>query len=270
MAITEQEGVIIGAEDLFDPDKVTPHLYAHLKMDEGLGDVLNDSSGNGHDLLWNTSGVNANASDAGIWSVDGLAFAAAVAHDSFNAANVSEYALENPDYSSVQVYQVTVTGALTANSSIASKRAAATGYMNRLISATNLITNALYDASGTVTTISNTDALVIGEKFTVLRYFDASTNAEGLIIASDTTVVQYKVSAEDTPSAVIDPLLSNEVFCIGQRGGVTASEPCNNLTVYNLRHYEDTDGGALPEKLGDIARWLHQNPTANIPAKWWS
>ena len=276
MAITEQSGVIIGAENLFDTAKVTQHLYSHLKMDEGAGDILNDSSGNGHDLIWQPVGANATADAAGVWTVDGLSYnGTPLNYDVFKGKSQSDYDFADSSKSSVYVYHVSRTLATHVEKvSLMCKRGGASGtsdggYEHTISTSPFKAGLEIHNGSTSLAVAISNTTLPVDEKATIAMCFDASANNVFIIVATNTTIAQYEVGTKVTPTGTVDVANSTQTVAIGQRSAAQASDRITNMDIFNYRFYEDTAGGALPENLADIVRWLHQNPTANIPAKWW-
>jgi hypothetical protein len=261
----------VGYTDKISSSKATPFLYCHLKLDEGSGDILNDSSGNGRHLTWNTEGTNATADAAGIWASNGIAFGSVVTGDEFVGSNTSEFPFEIPDYTWVCAVQFTRTGALSNNASLfgsAGSSAGQSGINIILRSSDNDIIGNIREGTVNVAQANPATASVLDEKTTFLCAFDAVENKLYGWHATDTTVTQYEATAGDTPSSVLTE--GNIAVAVGIRGAGVSADRANNYTLHNVRVYFDLDGGALPNNLADITRWLHENPTANIPAEWWS
>jgi hypothetical protein len=269
----------IGEKDLKSASKATPFLYAHLKIDEGAGDILYDSSGNGHNLIWDTR-TNATAAAAGVWTANGLEFNATVTNnDLFYSDEARAYPFENPNYTSIYVCQFTPTSATFAtNSSLFCARATTNGVTDAgwqwYFLATGDLRVLLHDGTSTNLAVVSSSGVAItaNDKMTSMITFDASTNELGMYIVSDADAdfVQYYSAGTATPSAAIDESLATAKPALGARSWDSSAEDTISTIFHNLRCYHDTDGGALPNNLGDICRWLHQNPTANIPAEWWS
>lgn len=260
---------------------VTPFLYAHYKLNEGAGDWLYDSSGNDRHFQWNQGApdypnpVNATADLAGIWTDEGIAWGALANHDKFISVIEDAFTISDDGVSGIYIAQVTVTGVLTGGSAILSRRRAIAGPADAGFQFQLNLTNpssqfVIHDGTNTIAGATSPNTWATDEKYTVAFCKDWNNGVAYLLEASDTSIVQYDQDADKTFASPVDMSKATEVACVGARGVGLASEGANNMTVHNIRCYEDANGGALPNNLGDIVRWLHQNPVANIPAEWWS
>lgn len=280
MGVTVQDDYNLGAEDLTSDSKKTRFLHGHLKIDEGGGDILNDSSGNGRGLTWNTSGTNATAADAGVWTVNGLEYGSSTASfDCFVASNKEDYNLGDNSKTWICVVQFIIKIAPAANTSLFSGRGGVGGntdaghtfYMNSSFGTAAALHNGTSSLANKTSGVGNLGT--VDELYTSAFCLDASEGANGsikLINAGGSTNVQYHETTFNAITALNDTSTSDDFTCIGQRSGLQNSELTKDVVIKNVRCYCDPDGGALPNNLPDIIRWLHQNPTANIPSKWWS
>jgi len=277
MGITKNNQFNIGAVNLFNP---TPHIYADLKMDEYGGDVINDSSGNGHHLTWDTlNRLGYDANTAGIWTIDGLTFVDAIAHEVFSAATTLEYPFHNENYSSIYVAKLATTGVVVAeNASILCKRdgidTTQDGGFQWFISAVNQMPYCVFHggSDGTFcTSLPGTTEATIAEKTTSMICFDATTNEVLMFTCGDSINVQHRSTVIVSPTGTVDNANLITKATIGARGQLlSGSEKSNNISINGIKCYHDMAGAALPNNLGDICRWLHLHPDNHIPAHWWS
>lgn len=276
MGITEQEGILIGGEDVFSEGKESPFLYANLEYQETSGIILADSSGNGHNMTWNPAGTNSTP-PAGLMTGDGLSYGAATNGDGWIASSSEEFPFENQIYSSIYVHTFTVTGAMTQHSSLLCKRgalAAGDGGFQHYMPTTLRANNTLHGADlGQLATVNLglTEIPAINEKMTVAFCFDAVEARLKIVGCGDSTasLVQYADNISGAPTG--QTTSTNMIAMIGARSeSLQGSELANNIDIHHSHFYHDFNGGALPANLFDIVRWLHDNPNSLIPAKWWS
>ncbi|MBT8450186.1 MAG: hypothetical protein KJO69_10875 [Gammaproteobacteria bacterium] len=280
MGITKQDKYNIGAADLLSPSNATEFLHGHLKLDEGGGDVLNDSSGNNRDLTWSTSGANATAAAAGVWTGNGLEYGSGTAaEDCFIASSKDHYNIGDNSKTWLAVIQYTLTSIPIADISLFSGRGAVGGAVDagHTIAVTpTQVATAVHNGTSVIATITTGGTMgAANERFTAAIAVDASQGSFGeinLITCGDTTTahIQYQVRTPVTITALNDTTTSNDFTCIGQRSSVLGANLTKDIIFHSVRCYCDESGGALPDNLGDIVRWLHQNEEANIPALWWN
>lgn len=273
-ATTISQEVIITGDDLQVP---SPHLYAYFDCIQETDDkVVTDRSGNGHHLNWDTIATH-NTVPSGYRTSNYIQFPASPSvNDVWIASSASEFPMQNLNYSWIQIVRGLIGTAPAASNAFGiNKRGAVSGATDAgftmAVASSQRYQCQLHNGSAQVGLSSPTTFITTNDMMTAMMAWDQVAKQLSCYVASDATFRQYETDVQDGSGYDLDyGASSTQVAALGSRSkSLAASDVSKDTQIHFLQVYVDTAGGALPEKLGNLARYLHQNPNTLIPASIW-